>query len=314
MDDRILQFKDRVLPTPHLKKGEEEQDQQQVRGKNRKEGRKEGRQISLYNNNVGGADSSDNAAGGEESGDVVDDGDGGVVLSGGVGEGRRWRCTTSAGRRCGRGYSRGRGRRWWREAGCACSRGRPRRCACRPLVGSGLGPPGLRLRPRHRPGRLRHRRLRRLPLLRRPRRLPPATLAEITLAQTPQSQDFYDVSLVDGYNIPMSMTPFRGTGGRCASAGCVSDLNEVCPAGLAVRGGADNRVVACKSACSAFGAPQYCCTGSYGSPQQCKPTAYSRLFKTACPKAYSYAYDDPTSIQTCGAGASYIVTFCPHYR
>ncbi|XP_020089789.1 thaumatin-like protein [Ananas comosus] len=143
---------------------------------------------------------------------------------------------------------------------------------------------------------------------------PPRTLARIPSPRPRQSQDFYDVSLVDGYNIPMSMTPFRGTGGRCASAGCVSDLNEVCPAGLAVRGGADNRVVACKSACSAFGAPQYCCTGSYGSPQQCKPTAYSRLFKTACPKAYSYAYDDPTSIQTCGAGASYIVTFCPHYR
>uniref|UniRef100_A0A0D3GK70 Thaumatin-like protein n=1 Tax=Oryza barthii TaxID=65489 RepID=A0A0D3GK70_9ORYZ len=93
------------------------------------------------------------------------------------------------------------------------------------------------------------------------------------------------------------------------------DLNRVCPAGLAVRGGGgDNRVVGCRSACAAYGAPQYCCTGQFGSPQQCKPTAYSRLFKTACPKAYSYAYDDPTSILTCSAGASYIVTFCPHRR
>ncbi|EEC81223.1 hypothetical protein OsI_24266 [Oryza sativa Indica Group] len=94
-----------------------------------------------------------------------------------------------------------------------------------------------------------------------------------------------------------------------------TDLNRVCPAGLAVRGGGgDNRVVGCRSACAAYGAPQYCCTGQFGSPQQCKPTAYSRLFKTACPKAYSYAYDDPTSILTCSAGASYIVTFCPHRR
>ncbi|MQM16152.1 hypothetical protein Taro_049108 [Colocasia esculenta] len=137
---------------------------------------------------------------------------------------------------------------------------------------------------------------------------PPATLAEITLG--PQ-QDFYDVSLVDGYNLGMSITPFRtARGGRCASAGCVSDLNTMCPAGLAVRSGRDGRVVACKSACYAFRSDRYCCTGSFGSPQQCKPTAYSRLFKTACPRAYSYAYDDPTSIVTC-TGASYIVTFCP---
>ncbi|KAK8969298.1 Thaumatin-like protein [Platanthera guangdongensis] len=135
---------------------------------------------------------------------------------------------------------------------------------------------------------------------------PPATLVEITLGE----QDFYDVSLVDGYNLAVSIRPFRGSG-RCASAGCVSDLNEVCPAGLAVRAGAGGPVVACKSACSAFGSPRYCCTGSFGSPQLCKPTAYSRLFKSACPRAYSYAYDDPTSIVTC-TGASYIVTFCPH--
>ncbi|XP_072979253.1 thaumatin-like protein [Typha angustifolia] len=140
---------------------------------------------------------------------------------------------------------------------------------------------------------------------------PPATLAEITLGQSPNAQDFYDVSLVDGYNLAISMTPFRGGNGRCASAGCVRDLNEVCPAGLAVRAGADNRVVACKSACSAFGSPMYCCTGSFGTPQQCKPTAYSKLFKTACPRAYSYAYDDPTSILTC-TGGSYVVIFCPH--
>ncbi|XP_077230268.1 thaumatin-like protein [Tasmannia lanceolata] len=135
---------------------------------------------------------------------------------------------------------------------------------------------------------------------------PPATLAEITLGE----QDFYDVSLVDGYNLAISVTPFRGSG-KCSYAGCVSDLNEMCPVSLQVKS-RDNRVVACKSACFAFKSPEYCCTGSYGNPQTCKPTAYSRLFKTACPKAYSYAYDDPTSIVTC-SGGSYIITFCPHH-
>ncbi|XXG51066.1 hypothetical protein AAC387_Pa02g4925 [Persea americana] len=136
---------------------------------------------------------------------------------------------------------------------------------------------------------------------------PPATLAEITLGK----MDFYDVSLVDGYNLAISITPFRGTG-KCSYAGCVSDLNEMCPGALQVRSGRENRVVACKSACFAFKSPKYCCTGSFGNPQTCKPTAYSRVFKAACPRAYSYAYDDPTSIATC-SGGSYFVTFCPHH-
>ncbi|XP_021724011.1 thaumatin-like protein [Chenopodium quinoa] len=138
---------------------------------------------------------------------------------------------------------------------------------------------------------------------------PPATLAEITLGQ---EQDFYDVSLVDGYNLAISMVPFKGASGQCAPAGCISDLNTMCPTGLQVRG-ARGGVVACKSACSAFNSPRYCCTGTFGSPQACKPTVYSKIFKTACPRAYSYAYDDPTSIATC-TRANYLVTFCPHHR
>lgn len=38
---------------------------------------------------------------------------------------------------------------------------------------------------------------------------PPATLVEITLGH---DQDFYDVSLVDGYNLAISINPFRGSG------------------------------------------------------------------------------------------------------
>ncbi|EPS60609.1 hypothetical protein M569_14195, partial [Genlisea aurea] len=99
--------------------------------------------------------------------------------------------------------------------------------------------------------------------------------------------------------------------GKCSYAGCVYDLNAVCPVGLQVRSRDTKTVVACKSACFAFNSPRYCCTGSYGSPQSCKPTAYSRIFKAACPRAYSYAYDDPTSIATCTA-PNYFLAFCPH--
>ncbi|ONK71391.1 uncharacterized protein A4U43_C04F8060 [Asparagus officinalis] len=34
------------------------------------------------------------------------------------------------------------------------------------------------------------------------------------------------------------------------------------------------------------------------------------MFKLACPKSYSYAYDDATSTFTC-VGGDYTVTFCP---
>ncbi|XP_066396351.1 thaumatin-like protein 1b [Miscanthus floridulus] len=151
---------------------------------------------------------------------------------------------------------------------------------------------------------------------------PPATLAEFTLDGS-GGLDFFDVSLVDGYNIPMLIVP-QGAGGgggngsadsgKCMATGCLVDLNGACPADLRVMatstsgaGGA----VACRSACEAFGTPQYCCSGAYGNPNTCRPSTYSQFFKNACPRAYSYAYDDSTSTFTCATGISYAITFCP---
>ncbi|KAK6797991.1 hypothetical protein RDI58_005693 [Solanum bulbocastanum] len=130
----------------------------------------------------------------------------------------------------------------------------------------------------------------------------PATLAEFTLGSG--SQDFYDVSLVDGYNLPM-MVEVSGGSGPCASTGCNVDLNQKCPTELRADGGG-----ACRSACDAFKTPQYCCEGAYASPATCSPSVYSQMFKSACPKSYSYAYDDATSTFTC-SNANYIITFCP---
>lgn len=144
---------------------------------------------------------------------------------------------------------------------------------------------------------------------------PPATLAEFTLNGS-GGLDFYDVSLVDGYNLPLLIRPAGGSGlGNCTAAGCVVDLNGSCPAQLRVVSksvvvGEGEEGVACKSACDAFGAPQYCCSGAYSTPDMCKPSSYSEYFKNACPSAYSYAYDDASSTFTC-QGADYVITFCP---
>lgn len=131
---------------------------------------------------------------------------------------------------------------------------------------------------------------------------PPATLAEFTLSTI----DFYDVSLVDGFNLPMSVKPINGKG-NCSVAGCDGDLRLNCPSELSVK--SKGKTVACRSACDVFNTDEYCCRGVYGNPIVCQPTYYSKKFKDACPTAYSYAYDDPTSIFTC-AGTDYVITFC----
>ncbi|PUZ59081.1 hypothetical protein GQ55_4G012400 [Panicum hallii var. hallii] len=148
---------------------------------------------------------------------------------------------------------------------------------------------------------------------------PPATLAEFTLAGGTGGDDFYDVSLVDGFNVPMLVAPDAPApapaNGSCQATGCPADVNRACPAELRVAApppAAATAAVACRSACEAFAEAEYCCSGAYGSPAACAPTPYSRFFKAACPAAYSYAYDDATSTFTCAAaGGGYDVVFCP---
>jgi hypothetical protein len=53
---------------------------------------------------------------------------------------------------------------------------------------------------------------------------PPATLFEVTLGKG-SDQDFYDVSLVDGYNLPVVAIP-RSRQGPCNTTGCMADLNR----------------------------------------------------------------------------------------
>lgn len=150
--------------------------------------------------------------------------------------------------------------------------------------------------------------------------VPPVSLAEVTLKGA-GGLDYYDVSLVDGYNLPIKMEPtggYTGSGGGqydCKRAGCNADLNEKCPNELAVKSG--DWTVACKSACAAFDTDEYCCRGAHDTPETCKsqdwPVNYPEIFKSACPDAYSYAYDDTTSTFTCRGNpeTNYDIVFCP---
>ena len=123
-----------------------------------------------------------------------------------------------------------------------------------------------------------------------------------------EGSDFYDISFVDGFNLPLSIKPEGQSGGgggdgyNCGSPTC-SSLPS-CPDELKGDNGA------CKSACAAFGSEEYCCTGEYNSADKCKASKYADQFKSGCSDAYSYAYDDAKSTFGCKAD-KYTVTFCP---
>lgn len=135
--------------------------------------------------------------------------------------------------------------------------------------------------------------------------LPPATLMEVTLQEGKPS--FYGISVVDGYNLPVSVStkPFDP---KCVIKGCTKSINGLCPQELQVSDESSS-VVACKSACLAFDLDVFCCRNSYGKPEKCKPSMYSKMFKDACPSYISYAFDSPT-VMSCNA-EEFVITFCP---
>ncbi|KAM1800688.1 hypothetical protein ACFX11_032380 [Malus domestica] len=125
---------------------------------------------------------------------------------------------------------------------------------------------------------------------------PPNTLAEYALNQY-NNLDFFDISLVDGFNVPMDFSP---TSGGCTKGiRCTADINGQCPDQLKAPGG-------CNNPCTVFKTDQYCCNSG-----TCDPTDFSRFFKNLCPDAYSYPKDDATSTFTCPTGTNYKVVFCP---
>ncbi|XP_042502968.1 thaumatin-like protein [Macadamia integrifolia] len=137
---------------------------------------------------------------------------------------------------------------------------------------------------------------------------PPATLIQFSLQPSQSKLSFYDVSLVDGYNLPVSINA-KSSEANCFIGGCRKNINSVCPPELQVLDDSET-VVACKSACLAFNLDVFCCRNAYGSPEKCRVNTYSKLFKDACPSYYSYAFDTPAPLVTCSS-KDYIITFCP---
>ncbi|KAK4686813.1 ATP-binding cassette, subfamily B (MDR/TAP), member 10, partial [Tremellales sp. Uapishka_1] len=144
---------------------------------------------------------------------------------------------------------------------------------------------------------------------------PPATLAEFTLI--PSGEDNFDISLVDGFNIPMNVVPSISS---CSSATCDGNVNAVCPPLLRTSLDEDGVNLACLSPCNAgFGGEEFgnraCCTGGYDNATACAICGvdYYDVFKDACKNSYAYPYDEKsgTALWTCGGSPNYEIEFCP---
>ncbi|KAI0049523.1 Osmotin, thaumatin-like protein [Auriscalpium vulgare] len=147
--------------------------------------------------------------------------------------------------------------------------------------------------------------------------VPPATVAEWTL-EGDGNLDFYDVSLVDGYNLPMAITNTA----NCPVADCPVDLGPPCPAPLIGPFDLTNFPVGCKSACAANldndpTDSANCCSGKHDTAATCPSSGvqYYGYFKGLCPNSYAYAFDESsnTALWTCDSAlnADYTLTFCP---
>jgi len=143
--------------------------------------------------------------------------------------------------------------------------------------------------------------------------VPPATLAEFTLLAS-GGLDYYDVSLVDGFNLPVQITPSVSS---CHTAGCNVDLGPNCPANLKGPFDSTGFPVGCKSDCLVDPNPSNspaCCSGQYNTAATCPPSGVPNYnyFKSNCPDSYVYAYDESsgTALWSCSA-SDYTVTFCP---
>jgi hypothetical protein len=116
----------------------------------------------------------------------------------------------------------------------------------------------------------------------------PATIAVFNLNAKSNRVDYFGVSVVNGYNLPMMVEPQVGSGsGDCLMTGCMVHLNKICPLELKMMRGRD--CIACKST---------------GQPL----SKYSESFKKACPHAN---VDATETFQGVCASTDYLITFCP---
>ncbi|KAF8259023.1 Osmotin thaumatin-like protein [Lactarius quietus] len=139
----------------------------------------------------------------------------------------------------------------------------------------------------------------------------PVTVAQLRLTSDTGVSDYYEISLINGFNVPMRIN----NNANCGVPECSVDLGANCNLP------AEGFPTGCNSACAAGLAADpnndpNCCTGTYDDTAVCLPSGvqYYNYFKSNCPDAYVYTFDtvesNPPFICPEASKADYAVTFC----
>ncbi|KAL0798984.1 hypothetical protein Bca101_054159 [Brassica carinata] len=139
---------------------------------------------------------------------------------------------------------------------------------------------------------------------------PSLTLAKFNFNNSHGQNDSYEVSTVQGYNLPLLIAPQNEQ--TCTSVECMVVTNKYCP-----RSPVEQTLLglSCDNVCDKFNLPQICCQSdsdnNYASAEKCQLTvdSQSQDLRHACP--LSYNYDDSSNLWKCNNSAGYLVTFCP---
>ncbi|MFJ1704866.1 thaumatin family protein [Kitasatospora sp. NPDC088346] len=125
----------------------------------------------------------------------------------------------------------------------------------------------------------------------------PVSLAEFNFDSRDGKAPWYDVSYVNAFSLPITITPLNVTvpaAGGCDTRGCGANLLPACPA-ADLRRWPDGRPMLCTN------------------PSRDTPSDYSRALSARCPKAYTWSKQDQQPgnrvMQQCSRCSGFTVTF-----
>ncbi|MFE6054749.1 thaumatin family protein [Kitasatospora sp. NPDC056446] len=125
----------------------------------------------------------------------------------------------------------------------------------------------------------------------------PVSLAEFNFDARDGAAPWYDVSYVNAFSLPVTITPVNASipaGGGCDTRGCATNLLSSCPPADLTRG--------------PDGKPMLCT-----NPSRDTPSDYSRALGAKCPRAYTWSKQDQVPgnkvMQQCSRCSGFTVTF-----
>jgi hypothetical protein len=128
----------------------------------------------------------------------------------------------------------------------------------------------------------------------------PASLAEFNFDANDSLAPWYDVSYVNAFSLPITISPDNAPppppgGGSCQEMGCPDDLLPYCPAGDVTTNPATGATMLCVN------------------PSRDAPSSYSDAITARCPYAYAWSKQDTVPgnqvMRQCASCTGFTVTF-----